>query len=111
MTIKARSLVAPTFIDLLKAVVKHTYREYCLLGGRGSTKSSFISLAIVIVLVKFPQVNALVVRKYSNTLRDSVYEQLQWAIDLLGLSHAFRCTVSPLKIEYIRPGRRLFSGR
>lgn len=107
MTIKAKSLIAPTFFDLLKAVLKHSYREFCLLGGRGSTKSSFISLAIVIVLVKFPQVNALVVRKYSNTLRDSVYEQLQWAIDLLGLSHAFRCTVSPLKIEYIPTGQQI----
>lgn len=107
MNIKAKTLVAPTFIDLLKAVVKHVYREYCLLGGRGSTKSSFISIAIVILIIKCPLVNALVVRKYSNTLRDSVYEQLQWAIDTLGVTEHFKCTVSPLKIEYIPTGQQI----
>jgi PBSX family phage terminase large subunit len=107
MTIKAKSLIAPTFFDLLKAVLKHSYREFCLLGGRGSTKSSFISIAIIILIIKWPLVNALVVRKYSNTLRDSVYEQIQWAIDILGVNELFKCTVSPLKIEYIPTGQQI----
>lgn len=107
MKIKARELVAPSFFDLLKAVLRHTYREFCLIGGRGSTKSSFISLAIICIIVMFPKVNALVCRKYSNTLRDSVLEQLQWAIDKLNLNHLFRCTVSPMKIEYIPTGQQI----
>lgn len=54
----------------------------------------------------FPKVNALVCRKYSNTLRDSVFEQLQWAIEKLGL-YQFKCTVSPMKIEYLPTGQQI----
>lgn len=105
MKIKAHELVAPNFIDLLKAVVKHTFREYCLVGGRGSTKSSFISLAIICIVVLFPKVNALICRKYSNTMRESVYEQMLWAIGKLNVERFFRCTVSPMRIEYIPTGQ------
>ena len=107
MKIKARELVAPSFLDLLKAVLKHAFREFCLIGGRGSTKSSVISLAIICIVVMFPKVNALVCRKYSNTLRDSVFEQLQWAIDKLNINHLFKCAVSPMKIEYLPTGQQI----
>jgi phage terminase large subunit len=107
MKIKARELVAPNFIDLFKLVMRHTFREFCLVGGRGSTKSSFISLVIVCLIIMFPKVNALVCRKYSNTLRESVYEQILWAISKLGVERFFRCTVSPMQIEYIPTGQRI----
>jgi PBSX family phage terminase large subunit len=107
MEIKARELVAPNFIDLFKAVLKHTFTEFCLVGGRGSTKSSFISIAIVCLIIMVPGVNALVLRKYSNTLRESVFEQLLWAIDKLGVNRYFRATVSPMRIVYIPTGQMI----
>jgi phage terminase large subunit len=105
MNIKARELVAPNFFDLFKAVVKHTFREFCLVGGRGSTKSSFISLAIIVLMIMFPKVNALVCRKHSNTLRESVYEQMIWAINKLCVEKFFRCLISPMRIEYLPTGQ------
>lgn len=105
MEYKARDLIAPNFFDLLKAVIKHTYREFCLVGGRNSTKSSFISLAIIIIITKFPRVNALVMRKHANTMRESVYEQILWAIGTLNLDRYFRTTISPMRIEYIPTGQ------
>lgn len=32
----------------------------------------------------------MVVRRFSNTLRDSVYQQIQWAIEVLGLERVRR---------------------
>jgi phage terminase large subunit len=111
MEIKARDLVAPSFIDIFKAAIKHEAREYCLVGGRGSTKSSFISIAIIVTIINNHRVNGLVCRKYANTLHESVYEQLLWAIDILGVESYFKCTTSPLVIRYIPTGQKiLFRG-
>ena len=59
--------------------------HYWLHGWRDSTKSSFISLAIVLLVVNFPSANVVIVLRFGNTLRDSVYQQLLWAISELGL--------------------------
>ena len=85
--------------------MKHEYTEYTLTGGRGSCKSSFISLCIIILIVMFPQFNALIIRKNANTLRTSVYEQIVWAIEKLGLRGRFKIPkseTSALPIVYRR---------
>jgi PBSX family phage terminase large subunit len=85
--------------------MKHEYTEYTLTGGRGSCKSSFISLCIIILIVMFPQFNALIIRKNANTLRTSVYEQIIWAIERLGLRSRFKIPkseTSALPIVYRR---------
>ena len=86
-------------------IMKHEYTEYTLTGGRGSCKSSFISLCIIILIVMFPQFNALIIRKNANTLRTSVYEQIIWAIERLGLRSRFKIPkseTSALPIVYRR---------
>jgi PBSX family phage terminase large subunit len=86
-------------------IMKHEYTEYTLTGGRGSCKSSFISLCIIILIVMFPQFNALIIRKNANTLRTSVYEQIIWAIEKLGLRGRFKIPkseTSALPIVYNR---------
>ena len=81
--------------------------EYWMKGGRGSTKSSFISLCIVLLVVHHPYANAVVLRRVSNTLRDSVYNQMMWAVDALGLGQWFRCTVSPMELTYLPTGQKV----
>ncbi len=57
------------------------------------------------------KVNALVVRKVANTLMTSVFEQLLWAIDILGVGHLWKVKKSPLELEYVPFGNRiLFRG-
>ena len=68
-TTNAAELVIPTFHDVLGDIFAHGHTHYWLHGGRGSTKSSFISLAIVLLVVHFPYANAVVVRRFGNTLR------------------------------------------
>lgn len=88
-------------------ILAHGHTHYWLKGGRGSTKSSFISIVIIILVMMFPFANAVIVRKVSNTLRDSVYQQLLWAIDVLGVNQYFYAGLSPLELRYLPTGQRI----
>lgn len=105
MKIKSNTIFAKIYNKLFRWIMKHEYTEYTLTGGRGSCKSSFISLCIIILIVMFPQFNALIIRKNANTLRTSVYEQIIWAIEKLGLRGRFKIPkseTSALPIVYNR---------
>ena len=71
-------------------------------------KSSFVSLEIIELLVNNPEWHVLVTRQVANTLRDSVYAQLVWAINYLGLAEKFKCTTSPLEIVYKPTGQTIY---
>lgn len=105
--VDASSLIIPRFHDVLGDVMAHGHTHYWLFGGRGSTKSSFISLAIVLVMLANPGANAVVVRRFSNTLRDSVFQQMTWAIAALGLERWFRARISPMELTYVPTGQRI----
>jgi len=98
-------LLAPSFLGVYDDVKEHKHTEYLLKGGRGSTKSSFVSLIIPWLLAGNDQMHALVMRQVKDTLRDSVYSQLLWALAELGIEDDFKCTVSPLEMTY-RPTRQ-----
>ena len=83
-------------------------KTYIFEGGRGSTKSSFISLKIIELLKNNPNMHACVVRKVAGTLRDSVYAQMLWAINELGLNEEFDATVSPLEITYKKTKQKIY---
>ena len=105
--IQLTDIIAPAFYpvhwDILDG--KHTY--YDLYGGRGSTKSSFISVEIVLGMMQDKNANAVVFHKYSVMLRDSVYNQVQWAIDALGATDYWKGSVSPMQFAYIPTGQKI----
>ena len=76
-------------------------------GGRGSGKSSYLSIELLLQLLKHPGCHALVVRKVGATLRTSVYTQIQWAMEALGISDRFQCTLSPMECRYLPTGQRI----
>ncbi|EFF32327.1 phage terminase, large subunit, pbsx family [Enterococcus faecium E1039] len=45
-------------------------------------------------------VNAVGIRYVDNTLEQSLYEQMKWAIEQQGVSHLFKFNKSPLRITY-----------
>lgn len=103
--------MAHTFWDLYDDLKRDGHAEYWLKGGRGSTKSSFISLVIVRGLLADPNANAIIYRKVGNTIKDSVYSQMLWAIDQLQLAPWFQAKVSPFELIYKPTGQRvLFRG-
>lgn len=104
---RLRELMLPAFHPVFRDVMAHGHSEYWLSGGRGSTKSSFVSLAIVLMLVRFSDANAVVFRRYANTLRSTVYEQMLWAVHTLGYDAYFRASKSPLEITYLPTGQKV----
>lgn len=82
-----------------------------LKGGRGSTKSSVISLQLVMDFLQDPQANVLIMRKVANTIELSVYEQIKWAIYMLHVDSLFEFKKSPYRIVDKRNGTAFyFSG-
>lgn len=100
--------VAPCYAEVDFDIEDKAHKEYVLYGGRGSTKSSFISEEIIKLIKNNPGMHALCLRKVSNTLKDSVYNQIKWAINELELDEAFKCTTSPLEITYVKTGQKIY---
>ena len=105
--------IASQFVDIYRAIVDRDYREFYLEGGRGSTKSSFISEVLIALLENNPRMCAVVLRKVKDTLKDSVFAQLEWAIDTLsetypGLKDRYKLTKSPLEITNTRTGQVIY---
>ncbi len=103
--VKLKELIAPSFYQIHQYLKQCRYTHYWLKGGRGSTKSSFISLEVILGMMKDTQANAVVLRKVGQTLQGSVYEQLQWAVSVLGVEGYWVSKLSPLEMKYIADGR------
>jgi len=97
--IKMSDKILPAFREFWRSSRNNDYLFYVLKGGRASSKSTHIAIDMIYDLMRKP-VNMLAIRKVGNTLQDSVYEQLLWAIEYLEVSHLFKVNKSPLKITY-----------
>ena len=110
-----RDIFGPSFFRAWNDFLDFKYSTYCFSGGRGSLKSSFVSLALIAGLERDRQeafqhfrekdphwrhylTHAVCFRKVFGTCETSVYSQLVWAIDKLGLTSEYKCSKSPLKI-------------
>ncbi len=104
-------VLGPAFHLLARDVFQHGHTHYDLSGGRGSLKSSCVSLLVPLLLVTNPGTHALVLRKVANTIRDSVYAQYLWAIDTLGMAAYWEAKVQPMELIYRPTGQKiLFRG-
>lgn len=99
--------IAPAYYPLHDDIIRGDHSIYHLPGGRGSAKSSFVSLEIVDQMMKDPAANAVVFRRTAATLRDSCYAQILWAIDELGASSLWRGNVSPMQFTYLPTGQTI----
>lgn len=97
-----RPHIADCYLEVHDDITQGNHTFYNFAGGRGSGKSSFISLEIVNQIMKDStgRKSALVVRKFATTLRGSVFHQIQWAIDQLGVSEHWKSTFMPLQFVY-----------
>lgn len=102
-----KDAVAPSFFEVHSAIKSGKYTHYFLKGGRGSCKSSFVSVEIILGIMKNKDANAVVLRRVASSLRDSVYSQLSWAADLLGVLHLFKTTYNPLEMTFLPTGQKI----
>lgn len=105
--VRLSSVLGPAFYELARDVFKHGHTHYDLSGGRGSLKSSCVSLLVPLLVVSNPNTHAVVLRKVANTIRDSVYAQYMWAIGELGMAAYWEAKVSPMELIYKPTGQKI----
>ena len=101
-------IIADVFHPMVRDIRRGMHTEYVLPGGRGSTKSSGISCIIIELLKNNSDMHALVLRKVGNTIKDSVYAQIKWAISKMGLDAEFKFKTSPFEITYKPTGQKIY---
>lgn len=101
--------MAEVYHSVHRAVKNGDFQYFNLPGGRGSCKSSFVSLEIVggIMEDMTGNTSAIVFRRVAGTLRESCFAQIAWAIDILGVSHLWKATVSPMQYEFTPTGAQI----
>ena len=99
-------VIGKAFVDINRQIKPNI--EYVFEGGRGGLKSSFVAFKIVELIKNNPQMHACITRQVAGTLKDSVYANMKWAINELGLMEEFECKVSPLEIKYIKTGQTIY---
>ncbi|WP_290095417.1 PBSX family phage terminase large subunit [Bacteroides acidifaciens] len=100
--------IPDAFHAAIRAIRNRAYLEYVLKGGRGSTKSSTFGMIIVELLKNYHDIHALVCRKVANTIKDSVYNKIVWAIRKQGLEDEFKFKTSPFEITYKPTGQKIY---
>ena len=105
--IRLSEKIGPAFYGVARDVFQHGHTHYDESGGRGSLKSSFVSIIVPLLLIRNPGTHALVLRKVANTIRDSVYAQYMWAIGELGMAAFWEAKVSPMELIYKPTGQKI----
>ena len=107
--IRLSEKIGPAFYDVAHDVFRHGHTHYDFSGGRGSLKSSILSIFVPLLLMQKENRNchALVLRKVANTIRDSVYAQYMWAIGELGAAAYWDAKVSPMELIYKPTGQKI----
>ena len=102
---KLSDIIAPSFYPVHWDIVDGKQTYYDLFGGRGSTKSTFIGVEIPLGIMQDPLANGIVFRKVASTIGTSVFEQVLWGIDALGVNDLWKATTSPYKLTYRPTGQ------
>lgn len=105
--IRLSEKIGSAFYDVAHDVFHHGHTHYDFSGGRGSLKSSTVSVLVPLLLINNPGTHALVMRKVANTIRDSVYAQYIWAIGELGMAAYWEAKVSPMELIYKPTGQKI----
>ena len=107
ISINLSKVIAPCFYGVHKAVLNHEYDIYRLKGGRGSTKSSFISAEVYNLLLKYPFACAVVFMKQQNRLRTGAFALYRETAIRMGIDKYFDFCLSPMQITYKPTGQKI----
>ena len=105
--VRLSQVIGSSFYDVARDVIAHGHTHYDLSGGRGSLKSSFVSIIVPLIMINNPDVHALVLRKVGNTIRDSVFSQYIWGIGELEMSHLWKSQRTPMELIYKPTGQKI----
>jgi PBSX family phage terminase large subunit len=105
-TIDIKDIIAPHFYNVFNS--KKADQIYK--GGRGSTKTSMISIKIDEFNLEYTNCNAIIIKRYQNTIRNSVFKEIKRALKRLGLKEEidYKATVSPFQIHLFQTNNNIY---
>ena len=104
--IDLNKLIPKIYNHFINSFLNDEYTHYSLYGGRGSVKSTIAALLLVLCVLYLGC--AVAIRRYKNSLKDSVFQECLTAIDRLGLGEYFTYTISPLQITCTLTGYAIY---
>ena len=105
-TIDIRNIIAPHFYNTFNSKKRHQIYK----GGRGSTKTSMLSIKINVFNLEYLNCNAIIIKRYQNTIRNSVFKEVKRALKRLGLYEGldYTATVSPFQVHINQTGNNIY---
>lgn len=105
-SVNLRELIAPHFWNTFNS--KKPHQIYA--GGRASTKTSKLALKIAEFNLEYKECNAIIIKRYQNTIRNSVFKEIKRALKRLGLQEDvdYKATVSPFQIHIFQTGNNIY---
>lgn len=100
--------IPDNFHQFIRDVRRHDHQQYIMHGGRGSMKSSTAAMEIIELIMNHHDVHAVVMRQVKDTLKDSVFAKLQWAISKQGLEGKFKITRNPMEMTLLSTGQKIY---
>lgn len=84
-----KDIIISKYYSVMNDILDHKHTHYIFSGGRGSTKSSFVSIMIPLLIIDNPSIHACIFRKVANTIKTSIWSQIIWAIYTLKIDDFF----------------------
>lgn len=105
-TIDLKDIIAPHFYKTFNSKKRHQIYK----GGRGSTKTSMIAIKIDEFNLEYLNCNAIIIKRYQNTIRNSVFKEIKRALKRLGLNEGtdYKATVSPFQIHLYQTNNNIY---
>ena len=105
-SVSIRDIIAPHFWNTFNS--KKPHQIYA--GGRASTKTSQLAIKIDEFNLEYTECNAIIIKRYQNTIRNSVFKEIKRALKRLGLQEDvdYKATVSPFQIHIFQTGNNIY---
>lgn len=85
------------------------YMHKIFTSGRAGTKSSRMAIKAIYKIISDDDCSVIVLRKFHNKLRKTVFNEVNRAITRLGLDKSsFRITRSPMQVKYLKNGNSIY---
>lgn len=105
-TIRISDIIIPKYYPEFADTKK---MHHILTSGRAGTKSSESAIKAVFKIISEDECSVVIIRKFHNKLKKTVYKEVLRAIRRLGLSKKdFKITTAPMEIRYKRNGNTIY---
>ncbi len=104
--VRLSDIIIPKYYDTFNDI---SYMHKIFTSGRAGTKSSRGAIKAVYKIVSDDNCSVVIIRKFHNKLKKTVYKEVLRAIKRLGLDKRdFKITVSPMEVKYLTNGNTIY---